>query len=81
MLVHVAEGDSEAHLAVHVHIDKLTSDHASLTTGTNQEKAEHDTLSTRTREPKVTATTHDIKFGFFVRPVQLLKILVATGER
>lgn len=76
----VAEEDSEAHCVVHVRVDELKAELASLTAGTEQEKAECDILATCIRELEVAATTRDGEVGFLVRPVQSLEGLVVSGK-
>lgn len=45
--LHVAEMDSEAIFVIRVHVDQLTAQLASLTTGTKQAKAERRTMAAR----------------------------------
>lgn len=55
--VHEAEEDLEALRVAHARVDELTAESASLTAGTDQAKAERDTLSARVRKLKVAVAT------------------------
>lgn len=82
-----AEEDLEVLCVVHVRIDWLTADHASLTAdrasltaGNREAKAELDSLAARIHKLEVAAVTRNERVGVSVQAVRSLKGCVAAGD-
>lgn len=59
---------------------QLTAERASLSAGTEQARAEHDTFATCIHEREVTAATRDEELDVVVQGELYLKSLIAAGE-
>lgn len=64
----------------HACVDECTAEGASLSTGAEQAKTQHDTLTARIREVKAAAATQDGEFGVGMQAAQSLKRRFATGK-